>query len=311
MAPSEPSDEEPARDRRFWRSATLWLVVGFWVAVGVVAAGPGALKYLKNLQNLQARLLHMLLAAQLVFQAATLVLGWEKSVEPPEANSVRRSILPEAFAVTVSAVFAVAGWMGEIPTRGFAEMPWTAFKVAILPLLGMLVASSHCWRILSVSAELDAPGAKEAISVARYLELRGRVRRRLSVTGAIISLAIFTAGVISRATSSGAPLGSPEVILSTATWLGGGLSTLLLIAVYVPAHLALNRAGHILAERAMGNTKPSMDPAPNEFEAWLDRRDAIERYLGLKQGSLEAIQASLSVLAPLLASLTTLAIGPK
>ncbi|OJT19121.1 hypothetical protein BO221_37090 [Archangium sp. Cb G35] len=99
----------------------------------------------------------------------------------------------------------------------------------------------------------------------------------------------------------------PTAVVPTSPILGYGIYyTGLLASAYLPAHRALMNVGKTLAERL---ARQSL----SDSVTWKQRneeREAARTWLGLQRSPLQDFQQGLSILTPLLASLSSLLLGP-
>jgi hypothetical protein len=82
-------------------------------------------------------------------------------------------------------------------------------------------------------------------------------------------------------------------------------SSWLLAIIYLPIRKTLNEVGQSLAE---GLVRPSLGTRIS-WKQWGEEQKAVRTYLGLQGSGLQDLQQGLSVLAPLLASLSSLVFG--
>jgi hypothetical protein len=193
------------------------------------------------------------------------------------------------------------------------QLPHLRAKLVFLGLLSAVVATLHTTGMLSVHVQLLASpreptargGAPEVAGlddeVLRYQRLRGRLARSL----------VFSAITIGTATLS---LGAfrdllieldPSQVFAPSVLGYGVYYTGLLASVYLPTRKTLTDMGEALAARFVSSS-------PVEGMSWKDwsqEQGAVRTWLGLQGTALQDLQQGLSVLAPLFASLSALALG--
>lgn len=127
----------------------------------------------------------------------------------------------------------------------------------------------------------------------------------LTLCSIVIGSGILTVGAMRNLINQA--LSTPTETLATAPVLGYGLYyTGLLASVYLPAHKTLKDVGHLLTERLL-------QQSPGAHATWKQRyeeQQAAHAWLGLQGSALQDLQQGLSVLTPLLASISSLALGP-
>jgi hypothetical protein len=190
-----------------------------------------------------------------------------------------------------------------------ATIPWPLWghqlKVRVLTLTAGLVVGVPALSGIALVQQtvqgrrLDEVDERE---VGAALESRRDLQRFLSVAGAIIGLAVLAAGALRRAVvpTFVAEAAFPE----EAILLYGAFFTGLLTLVFVPAHLALKRLGVAVREQYFPLGRMP-DPTAEAFTSWVAKRAALENVLQLHVSPAQRLQASLSILAPLLSAVTT------
>jgi hypothetical protein len=83
--------------------------------------------------------------------------------------------------------------------------------------------------------------------------------------------------------------------------------TWVLAIIYLPIRKSLTEVGQVLAE---GLVRQSLVGRVT-WKQWFEEQQAVRTYLGLHGSALQDIQQGLSVLAPLLASISSLALGSQ
>lgn len=155
-----------------------------------------------------------------------------------------------------------------------------------------------------------APGREEAGAerlaedLGRYQQLRSRLERFLGFAAANIGLSILSFGAL-RSMLGETAAGLPELLPKGSILVFGAYFTWLLAIIYLPIRKSLNDVGNALAEEVL--QQPVVKRVT--WTQWLDEQQAIRTWLGLQGSVLQDLQQGLSVLAPLLAGITSLALG--
>ncbi len=127
----------------------------------------------------------------------------------------------------------------------------------------------------------------------------------LSLCALILGSSILSADAMRNLLNQA--IATPTGALQKAPVLGHGVYySGLLASVYLPANKTLKDIGHLLAERLL-------QQSPGAHATWKQRyeeQQAARAWLGLQGSPLQELQQALSVLTPLFASLSSLALGP-
>jgi hypothetical protein len=200
----------------------------------------------------------------------------------------------------------------EVLTR----LPGFRTKTIILNLLGVVVLMLHTSGMFGVHAQLlarprESPsrrGKPEAASlredVLRYQHLRSRLERYLGFSATLIGLSLLNVGAL-RDLLNEAASPQPELLPADLVIAYGIYFTGLLAIIYLPAHKSLKELGQSLAERLVQH---SLDVDADWKQSFAEQQTA-SAYLGLQSSALQELQQALTVLAPILASISSLVLG--
>lgn len=194
------------------------------------------------------------------------------------------------------------------------QLPHLRVKLVLLGMLSAVVATLHTAGILGVHVQLLASprestargGAPEAAGledeVLRYQRLRGRLARFLVFSAVTIGTATLSLGAYRDVLLE---LDPSQVFVPSRVLGYGVYYTGLLASVYLPTRKTLTDRGEALAARFVSSS-PS---AGTSWKDWSQEQRAVRVWLGLESTALQDLQQGLSLLAPLLASLSALALG--
>lgn len=137
---------------------------------------------------------------------------------------------------------------------------------------------------------------------AELFSARGRLRTFLSALGAIVALSVVTTGALQRAVVAGDP---ETTFTSESVLIYGALLTGLLLALYLPAHLSIERRASRLRDR--------LNPPNGKADsvAWLKQRKELSDVLEIKGVSTQSLQEAVLILAPLIAGIVSTFLTPK
>jgi hypothetical protein len=154
---------------------------------------------------------------------------------------------------------------------------------------------------------LEQAGAEHlAEDVRWYQQHRARLERLLGFLAAAIGAVILNTGALRMLLKEAAP-GQPELLPASAVMALGAYYTWLLAIIYLPIRKSLNDVGQALAESLV---RQSLGGHVT-WKQWFEERQAVRTYLGLQGSALQDLQQGLSLLAPLLASISSLAFGSQ
>jgi hypothetical protein len=158
----------------------------------------------------------------------------------------------------------------------------------------------------SPSPREEPEAERLAEDVRRYQQLRSRLERFLGFSAANIGVLILSTGALRNLLNETAP-GPPEIIPAGSVVAFGAYYTWLLAIIYLPIRKTLNDVGQALAE---GLVRHSLVTRIT-WKQWGEEQKAVRTYLGLQGSGLQDLQQGLSVLAPLLASISSLVLGSQ
>ncbi|XXF78175.1 hypothetical protein P2318_00015 [Myxococcaceae bacterium GXIMD 01537] len=324
-----PPHEEAAQAARSLLASPLALFilcVGTFIAAGLLL-GAGSLKAsLEFWTSREARLWHLLLSLQPALWVTSLAVAWpefsrpERTVWPPRESRLR----PGLVACTVLALLAASIPLFIQAITGRPLLPETAAldigmpgfdaKLLATSILGVLAAGAHAFGILCVHAQLidwrrrGSPEAPEGASpleedTRRYLMLRSQLKLFLTCAAAIIGLATLSTGAL-RTLLNGALGGgkAPEAFPASLATAYGLHFSVLLATIYLPAQRTLYTVGAALADRLVTQ---SLGPR-TRWREWQDEHRAVRVHLGMEDNALDILKDGVAVLAPLMASVSSL-----
>jgi hypothetical protein len=272
----------------------------------------------------QVRLWHLLMAFQpALWLASVLVLFNDFRSHRPDWP-VRRIERKVVVLCTL-----LAGFMGSFPfliqiltqrwimpvgLDALLQLPHSSARLILMGVLSVAVATLNTAGMLSVHVQLlayprepNAPaGVPEAAGldeeVLRYHRLRARLERCLVFSAVIIAMTTLSLGAFRELLHELDPAQpfAPSHVLSY-----GVYNTGLLASVYLPTRKTLADVGEALAARFVRQS-PAVGTS---WKDWSQEQEAVRTWLGLRSTALQDLQQALSVLAPLLASVSSLALG--
>jgi hypothetical protein len=204
--------------------------------------------------------------------------------------------------ILILAILIALAVTGIVSPRWPNYFPGHAAKLGALTILGGLVGLVAAWGIWLVHGGLKVLAGrdlKSEESLKTFLSLQDELSRFLGVLGAIIGLLVLSTGAHRRAVLSYAPTTRYgfELVLAY-----GFLFTILVAAVYLPAHLTRTRVASEIRDAVF----PSVPPSAHDWIERTNRRKKLGNTLGLEQGPLAQFKTSVAILTPLLGSLTGL-----
>ncbi|WP_309888435.1 hypothetical protein [Archangium sp.] len=272
----------------------------------------------------RARLWHLLVALQPALWLASVLVVFEDFRSHRLDGPVSRRERTAMVLCTLLAWFMSSfPFLVQLLTQRWAlpddldallQLPHLRVKLVLLGMLSALVVTLHTAGMLSVHLQLLASpwestareGVPEAVGfddeVLRYQRLRGRLARFLVFSAVTIGTAALSLGAYRELLLEL----DPSQVFAPSRVLGYGIYyTGLLASVYLPTRKTLTDRGEALAARFVS----SSPAAGTSWKDWSQEQGAVRTWLGLQGTALQDFQQGLSVLAPLLASLSALALG--
>ncbi|MGZ3459635.1 MAG: hypothetical protein ACXU86_14165 [Archangium sp.] len=338
-APPSPGPSRPGSPLSVWRDgrAAFSLIFGSPLVFNIICALSFVAAFLfqvgtdvRNLAFLdsrQPRLWHVVLTIQPALWVVSTFIIWSKFrshrlVWPGTRRERMVVILCTAVTLIMGALPFVAQfitWRTSIPPNamGLASMPEFRTTTLIMSIIGIVVAALHALSLFCVHVQLlgqlpeSLSHGKEAGAgdleedVLRYLQLRSQSGRLLGLAGVIIGTSILSVGILRNLLNQVPPsrpeLFPPEPVVSYGIYFTG-----LIASIYLPLRKTLADVGEALADRLLRQTLG----ANATWKERAEEQQAARTYLGLQESALQELQQGLSVLAPLLASLFSLVLGP-
>jgi hypothetical protein len=338
-APPSPGPSRPGSPRSVWRDgqAAFSFVFGSPLAFHIICAlaflatffvqvGTDV-QHLAFLDSRQTRFWHVLLTIQPALWVATSVIIWgEFRSHRWLWPGMRRERMAVLLCTSVALVMIILPFIAQFVTWrvsasvnavSLASMPEFRTKTLLFSIIGLAVAALQSASLFCVHVQLlgqlpEAPshekqagaGALEE-DVLRYLKLRSQSRRFLGLAALTIANSILSVGILRDLFNEALPA-QPELFPAEPVVSYGIYFTGLLASAYLPLRKTLADLGEALADRLLRQTLG----AGATWKERSEEQQAARTYLGLHESALQELQQSLSVLAPLLASLSSLALGP-
>ncbi|MFL5359317.1 hypothetical protein [Archangium sp.] len=137
-----------------------------------------------------------------------------------------------------------------------------------------------------------------------YLLHQAQMRRFLRAAATVLGISMLGVGALRNVLNEVLPASAEpfpiEPVMSYGLYYTG-----LIASLYVPAHRTQKQVGQALAERLVWQTLG----AHPTWKQRLEEQQAIRDHLGLRDSAIQELQQGLAVLAPFLASLSSLALG--
>lgn len=203
-------------------------------------------------------------------------------------------------------------WALPIGLEEALQLPHARAKLLVLGILSAAISTLHTGLMLRVHVQLlaslrasrgAAPTAKELdAEVLRYQRLRAHMERSLLFSAVIIGAAALSLGAFRSLLQEFLP----SQVFEPSRIMGYGIYyTGLLASFYMPARKTLTNVGEALASRFV----TPFPTAGMPWKDWSQEQQSVRTWLGLQNSALQDFQQGLSVLAPLLASLSAMALG--
>lgn len=271
----------------------------------------------------KAWLVHALTASLPVLYGASLftALGSHRLAWPGTSTRRRAVVLCTALMGVLGLLPLVVVLLTPPLLHGFpvdvdalAQMPGVKVKLALLGILGAAVTVpqfANCFgiHIQLIGALREFQGTRgEAgeldAAVPRYQQLRTQLRRALGFIAAHIGSNILVLGAVRNLLLEALP-SRQDVFPASFVLACGVYLTGLLASVYLPARHTLTAVGEALADRLVRNSLG----VSTSWKEWAEERHAVRPYLGLHGSVLQELQDGITVLSPLVASISSLFLG--
>jgi hypothetical protein len=194
------------------------------------------------------------------------------------------------------------------------QWPHARAKLSLLGLLSAMVATLHASVMLRVHVQLLVSPWEPAVrgveptvgrleeEVLRYQRLREHLERSLLFSALIIGVSALSIGAFRNLLHEFAP----SQVFEPSRSLGYGIYyTVILASVYVPTRKTLTDVGEAFVTRFV----PPFPATGTSRKDWSQEQQAVRTWLGLQNSALQDFQQGFAVLAPLLASLSAMALG--
>ncbi|WPB77783.1 hypothetical protein KYC5002_01285 [Archangium violaceum] len=190
-------------------------------------------------------------------------------------------------------------------------------KMLITNMLGLMTATLLASGVIGVHTQLrerlpelkqrtspSSPGALDE-EVRWYQQQESLLKQSLALCSITIGSSILSVGAMRNLLNQS--ISTPTEALTTAPVLGYGIYyTGLVASIYLPAHKSLKDVGNLLVEQLLQQSPGN----PTTWKQRYEEQQAARAWLGLQGSALQDIQQGLSVLTPLLASISSLILGP-
>ncbi len=175
-------------------------------------------------------------------------------------------------------------------------------KIAFLTLVGALVglvAAQGVWLVHGGLKRLGGGDLRDDSAVPTFLSLGADLNRFLSILGAILGLIVLSASAQRQTVLDFAPATNFPY---QGVLLYGLFFSILVAAVYIPAHLTLASVGAAICDQVF----PAMPPTAPEWEERTATREKLAAVLDLDVGLVGRFKTSVAILTPLVGSLVGL-----
>lgn len=178
-------------------------------------------------------------------------------------------------------------------------------KMAVLTLsaaVGVGLPAIHGIALVHDRVRRHRPSELTSADLVVAIVARDYIRRYLATAGSVIGLAVLSAGALRRAVLLHDPEGEHSAAApADMVLLYGAFFTALLLVVYVPAHVSLQRLCLDLREFHFPLAlMPS--PTSEEFKGWVEARQRLDGVTEAQVTPLHQLQSSLFILTPLLSA---------
>jgi hypothetical protein len=171
-----------------------------------------------------------------------------------------------------------------------------AFRMTLVNIIVFVPAVTALYAMWLSAARADQITQAFDPSVGKisdYLDLRGTMQGCLWFVGTVIGIAVLATGMLRQAMLAAGDL-KREADLPPQLVLGyGAFFTVILGLAYVPAHIAMLRAGERIRRALL---EPTTDVA-----VWREERKKLGALLGLDVSADKAFKDAVAILAPLVA----------
>ncbi|MFE8603391.1 hypothetical protein [Archangium violaceum] len=138
-----------------------------------------------------------------------------------------------------------------------------------------------------------------------YQQQEALLKQSLALCAITIGSSILSVGAMRNLLNQS--ISTPTEALPTAPVLGYGVYyTGLVASIYLPAHKSLKDVGNLLVEQLLQQSPGN----PTTWKQRYEEQQAARAWLGLQGSAIQDLQQGLSVLTPLLASISSLILGP-
>lgn len=277
-------------------------MVGALAGAALVFVGPSADGRHQDFVNSQGFLLWLVtVCLQTAFLAIVVCPLWRELADMQRATNPSRWLWVLPAVIAIALLLFLFGRPDALDWPLWGHQP----KIRILTLLmaaGVGVPALYGIALVQDRVRRHHPGHLTPADLTVAIVARDHVRRYLATVGTVIGLAVLAAGALRRALLLYEPTSQPASYLSAANIvLYGAFFTALLLVVYVPAHLTLQRLCVDLLDFHFPLTgMPS--PASAEFEAWVEGRKRLENLIQVQVTPWQQLQSSLFILTPLLSA---------
>lgn len=305
--------EAPSRagawERRTLQSwSPLWVLVlvvlGAGIGIGLVLVGPSGDRGHQGF--IRAPGFPLWLATIAVQTALWTVVAptlWREIVDLHRATGPARSLLALPALLTAALVLLVFAR----PRPDGPDSPLWAHqpKMAVLTLVaavGVGLPALHGIALVHDRVRRHRPGGLTPADLVVAVVAQDYIRRYLATAGTVIGLAVLAAGALRRAVLLYDPGGEQAAhVPAESVLLYGAFFTALLLVVYVPAHLSLQRLCLDLREFHFPIAQmPS--PTSAAFKDWVEGRDRLDAMTHAQVTPLQQLQSGVFILTPLLSA---------
>lgn len=199
-----------------------------------------------------------------------------------------------ALPVAILPEIADAGLFDDSPFQGHHKRMTVATVVCIIPTL---FATAAMWML--AAQQVDDENLHE--TAANLLERRRSVRGLFAFIGLQVGAVTLTTGALRMAMIDGDRIAAAKFPIEL-VFVYAGAFMCVLILIYLPAHLELNRQAQAIRQRDLAGMTGTLDD-------WLERRASLGAALGIGVTWTDAIQSGIPILMPVLGALVSTLLG--
>ncbi|WP_161965169.1 hypothetical protein [Ornithinimicrobium cerasi] len=277
------------------------VLLGAAAGAAVVLTGPSEGVHMRFTRSDGFLVWLVTICVQTAFWSVVTLPLWREVIDLHRDTAPSRRLMVLPFLITAALAVLIVSRLGtQRPDSPlWAHHPKMAF-LTLFAAVGVGLPALHAIALVQDRVRRHSPDKLTQADLRVAVVARDYIKRYLGIAGAVIGLAVLAAGALRRAVLLFDPGGgSIRAAPAEAVLLYGAFFTALLLVVYVPAHLTLQRLCVDLREF---HFPVAGMPAPttSEFKEWMDGRARIDTLTQAQVSPLQQLQSSLFILAPLL-----------